>query len=141
MKRYYLLKIYQTTDGMGIPAYRHHAQVAYPNVECLGGNISMTNGVPDSPAILVMIAGVDHALFRGDPKMVPIPDAGLGLAVGSLSVETKLQTKAAIIALGFDADETENLWQNTTGMRAILNHYGRKHNPDFDSDKFDLYQN
>lgn len=141
MKRYYLVKIETVDDPLVGPVIRHRLQIAHPGTEYLGGQMLIANGRAVHPALLVMVSGTDHSVFQGDPKMVPIPDAGLGLGVGSLSVETKLQTKAAIIELGFSVDETETLWQNTTGMRAILNFYGRKNNPDFDADKFDLYQN
>lgn len=143
MKRYYLSAIYQATNGMGIPAWTHRVAAHYPGTEYKGGEFinDLTTGAPLHPALLVMISGVDHTIYQNDPQLVPIPDAGLSLGVGSLSVEEKLATKAAIIALGFDADETENLWQNTTGMRAVLNHYGRKNNPDFNANAFDLYQN
>lgn len=144
MKRYYLIGIYQSVNPItGITGWVNRVDDHYPGTEYKGGSIlsDAATGAPVHPALLVMISGTDHTTYQNDPRMVPIPDAGLSLGVGSLSVEEKLKTKAAIIALGFDADETENLWQNTTGMRAILNFYGRKNNPLFDADDFDLYQN
>ena len=143
MKRYYLSAIYQATNGMGIPAWMHRVQVHYPGTEYRGGEIlnDPVSGAPLHPALLVMISGVDHTIYQNDPQLVPIPDVGVDGGVGAIAVETKLATKAAIIALGFSVDETEEIWQNFVGMRAVLNHYGRKNNPLFDANAFDLYQN
>lgn len=143
MKRYYLAAIYQSTNALGITAWVNRVQDHYPGTEAKGGNIlqDTATGAPVHPAILVMISGTDHTIYQNDPQLVPIPDVGIDGGVGAIAVETKLATKAAIIALGFNSDETETVWQNSNGMRAVLNHYGRKNNPDFDTNDFDLYQN
>lgn len=143
MKRYYLSKITASQEPQFGTVIRHRVQSGHPGVEYLGGEIESdpATGLPVHPALLVMISGVDHARFQGDDDLVPIPDVGIDMSVGAIALETKLATKAAIIALGFDAVQTEALWQNENGMRQVLNHYGRLNNADFDADHFDLYQN
>jgi hypothetical protein len=139
VRKFYLSKIEVVEDPMMGTTVRHRLQIAYPGVEWLGGDIEGEIGsLP--PALLVMIADVNHKQFQDDPKLIPIPHVvGGDQGVAAIAVPAKLKAKADIIALGYDEAETDAVWQNTAGMRDVLNHYGRKNNPAFDVDKFDLY--
>jgi len=142
MKRYYLSKIKQVNDPLMGPVWVHRLQ-ELPGVEYLGGEIAVDpqTGVPTQKALLVLVAGVNHRQFRDDPELIALPLVSHDIKIASVHTATKLRCKADIKALGFDAAEVETAFANADGFRDVVEHFGRKNNPDFDADAFDLYEN
>ena len=95
-------------------------------------------GVPLHKALLVLVGGIDHRAYAADPMLIPLPAVDQDVKVSSIQAGTKVSAKARIKAFGFDDAETEAAWGNADGLRDVLNHYGRKNNPNFDADAFDL---
>lgn len=140
MKRYYLSAIYEHTDAMGIKAWRHHLQVAHPGVDYKGGQIAVdpATGKPTQKALLVLVGSIDHKKFKSDPKLVPFPSVAHDMKVSSIHTKTKLDCKAGLVGLGFDATEVDEVFNGADGVRDILDHFGRKNVVDFTVDDFDL---
>lgn len=140
MKRYYLSKIKQVDIGFGL-VWRHRLQ-EIPNIEWLGGQVDFDpqTSLPKSPALLVLVAAVDHAALKNDPELIPLPQVAHDMKVSSIHTATKLKCKADIVALGFTESEVDAAWNNADGFRDVLTHFGRKHNATFDPDAFDLYE-
>ena len=141
MKRYYLSKIFQDTAGQyGIPGAWMHKLQTYPNREYVGGEIKVDpqTGQPTEKALLVLVGGKHHAALVGDPDLIPMPDVPPDMKVASVHTPTKLKAKRDIVALGIAQTEVDAVWDNADGMRDVLNHYGRKNNPAFDVNDFDL---
>lgn len=142
MKRYYLSKIKAVEiPGMGT-AYRHRLQ-EIPDVEYLGGEIRTdpATGLPTELALLCLVAGVRHAKLKQDPELVALPLVGHDIKVSSIHTATKLKCKADIKALGFPDEEVKAAFDNADGFKDVATHFGRKNNPAFDPDDFDLYEN
>lgn len=139
MKRYYLSKIKQVSDPDFGLVYKHRLQ-EYSGIDYQGGEIKVdpTTGAPTEKALLVLVGGIDHKQFRDDPELIPLPDVKIDSKVSSIHTPTKLKVKQAIKALGLTDAEVEEVWGNADGLRDVLNHYGKRNNPDFDCDKFDL---
>lgn len=142
MKRYYLSKIKQVEDPAMGPVWLHRLQ-EIPGVEYLGGEIAVNpqSGVPTQKAMLVLVAGVDHAKFKNDDELVPLPMVSHDIKLASVHTATKLKCKADIKALGFNATEVNDAFNNADGFRDLVEHFGKKNNPDFSADNFDLYEN
>jgi len=142
MKRYYLSKIKQVQDPLVGPVWRHRLQ-EIPGVEYLGGEIKIdpATGKPTEKALLCLVAGVNHAKFKADPELVGLPLVAHDIKVASIHTKTKLDCKVAIKALGFSDQEVEDAMNNSDGFRDLVEHFGKKNNPDFDADNFDLYEN
>lgn len=141
MKRYYLSKIFQDTAGTYvIPGAWMHALQKYPNREYVGGEIAVnpTTGVPTEKALLVLVGGKHHAALVNDPDLIPMPDVSPDIKVSSIHTPTKLKAKADIKKLGYTQAEVDDVWDNADGMRDVLNHYGKRNNPAFDANDFDL---
>lgn len=138
MKRYYLSKIYQSNDPPLNP-WVHKLQT-YADREYLGGEIKVdpVTGVPTEKALLVLVAGKHHAALVADPDLIAMPNVPHDMKVASIHTPTKLAAKASIRALGFAKEDVDAVWDNADGMREVLNHYGRKNNPQFDVNDFDL---
>lgn len=142
MKRYYLSKIKQVQDPNVGPVWRHRLQ-EIAGVEYLGGEIKVdpATGKPTEKALLCLVAGTDHTKLKGDPELVPLPMVSHDIKVSSIHTKTKLDCKAAIKTLGFNDQEVEDAMNNSDGFRDLVEHFGRKNNPEFDADSFDLYEN
>lgn len=140
MKRYYGAAIYQAPDAMGILAWRHHLQVAYPGVDYVGGQIKVdpATGQPTEKALLVLVGSIDHKKFQADPKLVPFPAVALDMKVSAMHTKTKLDCKAGLVGLGFTEAEVDAVFNGADGMRDVLEYFGKKNNPDFSADVFDL---
>lgn len=142
MKRYYLSKIFQDTAGTyGLPGAWMHRLQTYPDRDYVGGEIAVnpTTGVPTEKALLVLVGGRHHAAIAADHDLVALPDVPLDMKVGSIHTPTKLAVKAKIrTRLGFSQVEVDDLWDNADGIRDVINHYGRRNNPSFDANDFDL---
>lgn len=140
MKRYYASAIYQSTDAMGITAYRHHLQVAYPGVDYKGGEIKVdpATGAPTEKALLVLVGSIDHKKFKDDPKLVPFPNVSHDMKVSAIHTKRKMDCKAGLVALGFDANEVDDVFNGADGVRDVLDHFGRKNIETFTVDDFDL---
>lgn len=143
MRRYVLSKIKLVNGPIG-PVYRHRLQQVQEerrlNFEYLGGNIKTgPDGKPTEKALLCLIAGNNHAALRDDPELLLLPMISHDIKVSSIHTATKLRAKAAIVAMGHDVLETEVAWDNADGFRDVVEHYGRKNNPAFDADDFDLF--
>lgn len=142
MKRYYLSKI-KLVDVPGFgPVWRHRLQELSDTmpIDYVGGEIAVdpNTGIPTQKALLVLVGGVDHQRLRGDPELVPLPAVAADTKVSAIHTPTKVGAKAAIRALGFTQQEVDAAWDNADGLRDVLNHYGKKNNPAFDADKFDV---
>ena len=142
MKRYYLSKIFQDVNGdYGLAgAWMHRFQAISADVDYRGGEIAVDpqSGVPTQQALLILVGAVDHKPFQDDPDLVPLPDVAPDVKVSSIHAPRKLLAKAAIVALGFGAADTDALWGGADGLRDGLNHCGRLNNPEFDTNAFDL---
>ncbi len=141
MKRYYLSKIKQVTMPNGMQAWRHRLQEV-TGIEWLGGEFAVDDqtGEPSAPALLVLVAAVDHAALKNDPEIVPLPQVAHDMKVSSIHTATKLKCKSDIVALGFGEAEVDAVWNNADGFRDVLTHFGRRNDPNFDPDAFDLYE-
>ena len=147
MKRYYLSKIFKDVAGdFGPPnAWHHRVQVLgrIPNttrVQYQGGEIKVdpATGIPTEKALLCLVAAIDHTQLQNDSQIVPLPAVAMDVKVSSIHTPTKLVVKDKIKALGHGDAETEAIWGNADGLRDVINAYGRKNNPDFDVNNFDL---
>ena len=141
MKRFYLSRIFQDNAGdYGIPGAWRHGIQKHANREYIGGEIEVdpVTGIPTQKAILVLVGGKSHAALVADPDVIPLPDVSPDIKVSSVHTATKLGIKRRIVALGFAQADVDAAWDNADGMRDVLNHYGRKNNPTFDANDFDL---
>ncbi len=139
MRKYYLSKIKQYTDGP--LTYYGHALQQYPNTDYVGGEIKLdANGIPTEKALLVLVGSKDHAKFRSDQDIVEVPAGrdSLSVQVGATDTPTKLKFRRGVKALGFDATHVDAVTDNVQSWKQVVNEFGRKNNPDFDADKFDL---
>jgi hypothetical protein len=139
MKRYYLSKIKQVEmPGMGM-VNRHRLQ-EFPNVEYVGGEIAVdpATGMPTQKALLVLVASKEHAKFVDDPEMVALPQVALDTKVSAIHTPTKQKCKTELQALGFAKDEVDEVFDNADGLRDVVEHFGRKNNPTFRADDFDV---
>lgn len=147
MKRYYLSKILQVNEPPFGLVWKHRLQVLQEqgalNFEYLGGEIKTdpATGVPTEKALLCLVAGINHAKFKNDAELVGLPLVAHDIKVSSIHTATKLKCKADIKALGLSPQEVEDAFNNADGFRDVVEHFGRKNNPDFSSDNFDLYEN
>lgn len=140
-RRLYLAKIRVVPHPDFGSLIAHEFQIAHPTKEFSQGRVaSDANGQPTQIAALVMVAGIDHSPYMGNPNIVPLPFDSLTGSIGTIATELRLAAKAAIIGLGFDATETNALWINSTPVRDVVTHYGRLNDPDFNVDSFDLYE-
>jgi hypothetical protein len=141
MKRFYLAKIRQVTHPVFGPVTQHEFQIAHEGVEFSSGPIATdAQGMPTAVASLLMVLGTDHSPYQNNPNIVPLPFVAMDSAVGSIATDIKLATKAKIKALGFDSEQTEQLWENPNSMRAVLEFYGKLNDPTFNADAFDLVE-
>jgi hypothetical protein len=141
MKRYYLSKIFQDVAGQyGEPGAWMHRLQTKTGIDYVGGEIKTdpVTGIPTEKALLCLVGGINHKQLQGDPELIPMPDVAKDMKVSAIHTATKLKTKRDIKAIGFADTETEAVWNNADGLRDVLNHYGQKNNPDFDSNNFDL---
>lgn len=142
MKRYYLSKIFQDTAGTyGLPGAWMHRLQTYADRDYVGGEIKVDpqTGVPTEKALLVLVGGKHHAAIAADQDMVALPDVPLDMKVASIHTPTKLAVKNKIRAkLGLLGAEVDDVFDNADGFRDVINHYGRKNNPTFDANDFDL---
>lgn len=140
MRRYTLSKI-KTTAHPQFGSLNTHRLQEIPGIEYLGGEIKVdpNTGMPTEKALLCLVAGSQHSTLRNDPELLLLPIVGHDIKVSSIHTQTKLACKAAAIAMGFSAPETDAIWNNADGFRDIVEAYGRKNNPDFDADDFDLF--
>lgn len=141
MKRYYLSKIFQDVTGeYGLAGAWMHKLQTYPDREYLGGEIAVDSqtGQPTEKALLCLVAGKHHAALAADPDLIPMPDVPRDMKVASIHTPTKLKAKGDIKKLGFTQQEVDDVWDNADGMRDVLNHYGKRNNPAFDVNDFDL---
>lgn len=140
MKKYYLSKIKQVMDpNIGELVWKHRLQ-EYVGVEFLVGAIESdpNTGAPVHPAALVLVGGIDHAQFKNDPELIPMPDVAKDTKVSAIHTQTKLKCKADIKGFGFSDESVEAVWNNADGLRDVLSYYGKLNNPAFDPDNFDL---
>lgn len=143
MRRFYLSKIKQVTDPVLGTVNRHRFQEMVAllglNIDYLGGEIKVdANGQPTEKALLILVGAASHKAFQNDPDLVPMPDVALDVKVSSVHTATKVLCKTAIKALGIPDAEVETVWANADGIRDVVNHYGKKNNPLFDANSFDL---
>lgn len=139
-KRYYLSPIKQYNEpGIG-DFWGHHFQQTYPGIEYEAGEIAVDGtGTPTEKALLVLVPGIDHRTYAADPDLVDLPVVDHDLKVSAIKSGTKVAAKAkAKNAAGYTDAETDAIWNNADGMRDVLNEYGRKNNPSFDVNNFDL---
>lgn len=140
MRKYYLSRIKQYTEP-GLGSYWGHALQQYPNADYVGGEIKIdANGVPTEKALLVLVGSKDHVRFRNDPDLIEVPAGrdSLSVQVGATDTPTKLKFRRDAKALGFGAADVEAISDNVNSWKQVVNAFGRKNNPDFDADKFDL---
>lgn len=139
MKRYYLSKIKLVTDPNLGQVYRHRLQ-EIPGVWYEGGEIASDpiTGIPTHPALLVLVGSADHKKFRDDPELIGLPQVVPDVKLSAVHTQTKMRAMDEIKALGFAPQEVDTVFSGADGFRDVLNHFGRKNNPDFDVDKFDL---
>lgn len=144
MRRFYLSKIREVFDPtLGTNVWRHRFQdPGFEDLDLQGGEIASDpqTGIPTQVATLVLVGGINHAPLAADDELAIFPDVPLDLKVSGIHVATKNLLKAKIKALGFTAEETESIWTNADGVRDAVTAYGRKNNPGFDADNFDLYE-
>lgn len=149
MKRYVISKIVQENiPGMGA-VNRHRMQQLtdsshadyIPGLEFLPGVGEIPvgqDGQPTEKGILCLVRGVKHKLLKADPHVVSMPQVWLDDKIGNIHTATKLKCKAELKALGINEAEVENVFTNADGFRDVIRHFGRKGNPDFDENDFDL---
>lgn len=138
MKRYYLSKI-KTVDEGGMTINRHRIQ-EYKDVTYEGGEILVDpqTGQPVHGSLLVLVSDKDHVKFDNDPELAPLPLIAPGVKVGATDIATKMRFKAKAVALGVAQDEIDSVVANADGWADVLDHFGRKNNPDFSHLKFDV---
>lgn len=139
MKRYYLSPIRQYSEP-GLTYWGHHFQQKYPGVQYEAGEIAedLKRGRPVAKALLVLVDARDHSEYENDSELVPIPDVELNRRVSALnSQERDRATARAVSAAGFTPGDVQSVWGAANDMRAVLNHYGRLNNPQFDADEFE----
>lgn len=140
MRKYYLSKIRQFSEP-GLGTYWGHALQAYPNTDYVGGEIKVdANGLPTEKALLVLVGSKDHAKFRNDPDIVEVPAGrdSLSVQVGATDTPTKLRFRRDAKALGLDAADVDAISDNVNSWKQVVNAFGKKNNPNFDADHFDL---
>lgn len=141
MKRYYLSPIKQYNDPQLGNYWGHHFQQAYPGVEYEAGEILVdpVTGLPTEKALLILVGAINHRDYVADPDLVDLPNVNHDMKVSAIHSGTKVAAKAkAKNAAGYSDAEINEIWNNADGMRDILNAYGRKNNPNFDVNNFDL---
>lgn len=142
MKKYYLSKIKAVQHPDFGTVYRHRLQEISDTtpIDYEGGDIAVdpATGLPLNKFVLVLVGRVDHRLFRNDDELVPLPDVSRDMKISAIQTAEKVRVKRAIKKLGLTDAEIDEVWDNSDGLRDVLNIYGRKNNPDFDCDNFDL---
>lgn len=137
MKRYYLAKIKTITEG-GSPLNIHRFQ-QFANVDYAGGTIATNeHGVPRQAAILLIVGGINHALWAADDEVAQIPVVDIFMKVGSTHTPTRLGFKAKAKSLGLDAADVDAVMSNADGWIDVINHFGRLNVLDFNAQSFDL---
>ena len=136
MKRYYLSEIYNAGPLEG---WRHRMQ-DYVNTPYRGGEIAVDpqTGIPTQKALLVLVEDRDHVRFRGKAGLIPLPDVALDIKVSAIDTKTKGDTVDKAKAIGFADAELAEVFDNAKSHRDVLNHFGRKNNPNFDADAFEV---
>ena len=88
--------------------------------------------------VLVLVGRIDHQAFQNDDELVPMPDVSKDIKISAIQTAQKVKVKNAIKKLGLTDGEINEVWDNSDGMRDVLNTYGKLNNPAFDCDNFDL---
>ena len=142
MKKYYLSKIKQVNlPNFGL-TWRHRLQEISDTtpIDYEGGEIATDpqTGVPLHKFVLVLVGRVDHRIFNNDDELVPMPDISKDIKISAIQTAQKVKVKQAIKNLGITQAEIDAVWDNSDGLRDVLNNYGRLNNAQFDCDNFDL---
>lgn len=139
MKRYYLSKIKQVIDPSIGPVWKHRLQ-EIPNIDYVGGEIKTdpVTGIPTEKALLVLVGSIKHKTLKEDPELIALPAVAHDMKVSAVHGPTKIKCKDAMVAMGFTRAEIDNIWSGADGIRDVLEHFGKRNNPVFSCDDFDL---
>lgn len=137
MKRKYLSKIESFEFEPGITGYRHRLQYAHLDKDVTPVStiaVDPQTGIPTAAAVLCVVGAVDHRQLEEDAALVALPD----MKVSATHTPTKNLFKAKCKALGFAAQEIDDVVANADGWADVINHFGKKNDPNFDYRNFDL---
>lgn len=139
MKRYYVCKI--IGDGQSIatayrPAINDIVDPATGLKAFITSAIIQTdaNGQPVLPWCLVIASGQRHALAAAHPDIDPLPDYPLDVKVSAMNTLTRNRALQKMQARGIDVSDLSQ----ADGFRDMIRSLGRKHEPTFSEDDFDV---
>lgn len=95
-------------------------------------------GAPLQKGMLVIVGSIDHLALKDDPELVPLPQASYDTKVSYIHTQTKLGCMDALIASGLPEADVADMFVGSNSMRDVVNNLGRRNNPDFDANDFDL---
>lgn len=135
MKRYYISDV--IGDGSEDNPYRAAAEVPGVNVTALIPTHPEGHpdyGKPSSPWCLCLVAADDHVRIRKLPGVDPLPDVTLDTRWGAADREKQDAAMAALSRRGIAQPSMDA----GDGYRAFLRKLGRKLDPTFHEDAFDV---
>lgn len=140
MKRYYLSKISVVEEEPGMTVISHRLQNSHHNVDKVFTAHIATgpDGLPTSKAVLCIVGAIDHRPLDADGDLVALPDMKPHLKVSATHTPTKNIFKEKCKALGFAAQEIDDVVANSDGWADVIDHFGKKNNPAFDYRNFDI---
>jgi hypothetical protein len=130
-KRYYIVPIVQYVNEDGFEAYRAKVPQGMSFVAEIPTG---PDGRPTSSWALVLVSAIDHLPLLEDPEIDPLPDFPKDAKVSAMHQATKQAMRAALVRRGVGGGSADN----ADGYRDVLRAIGRRLNPDFHEDRFDV---
>ena len=141
MKRYYVCKI--IGDGLSPDSAFRPAisDIIDPKTGTLAFVHSavmppIVNGAPEVPWCLVIAGGQDHKLAESHQDITKIPDFSLDIRLSAMQTATKMSMFNALTDRGIDVSDISN----AEAMRDLIRSLGRKIDPDFSENRFDVIE-
>lgn len=130
MKRYYVSKIIGT--GAFGDAYR--TKISDYGVNHSEEVPTDANGVPTSTWSLVIVNTVNHGPLLADPDLDVLPDFPMDAKMAAMHANTRSGMEQKLQARGINT----TFLATVDGYRDVIRGLGRKLNPDFSENNFDV---
>ena len=73
-----------------------------------------------------------------ETSLIALPAVAHDMKVSAVHGPTKIKCKDDMVAMGFSRAEIDTVWIGADGIRDVLEHFGKRNNPVFSCDDFDL---
>lgn len=135
MKRWIISKIELVQDP-DLGGYYRMAIQKYNDLKYGFGEIPVDpdTGIPTLGWGFALVSSNDMARFKNDKDIDVLPDFPLDAKVGAMHAATKASMRSALVKYGIPTSISDN----ADGFRDVIRGIGRKVNPNFVEDSFDV---